>query len=310
MLRLFFEGIEKSLGPSLDDTASIAWTFGLMLVALQTFTPLARVMIELTYAQAGLERAWVIACATCGTRSVLGGACVKCGAPLKVPAFVRFFRSARRRSRSVQRAGWGWSSLGAIVFLLCSMRLFAVLAPTGKLERLFAGAALCAWAGIGFFLGRALGPRGGGPISRLRELFFAGAATALLGCVFFLEQTVHPVPERVIAHVTVSPGQVDLDGAKLSLGAPDELGLELQLVEHPALGLARVLPLAWVGATRSPIDLGSTDAWLRDSSWKHAQALMSAGAQVKRRTETFPIASGARYDVVLREHDVLLRPAK
>src|SRR5207249_6124710 len=116
------------------------------------------------------------------------------------------------------------------------------------------------WAGVGFFMGRALGPRGGGPVARARELIFSAAAASLLGCAVFLEQTVSPVPERVIAHVSVHADWADLDGAKLSLSQP-ELGLELQVVEHPGLGLGRVLPLAWVGATRSPIELSGTDAW-------------------------------------------------
>jgi hypothetical protein len=309
VLRTLFDGLEKSLGQSLSGLASFAWTLGLLLVALQVLAPFVRIALQVVFSRAGLERAWVVACGTCGSRSVLGGDCLKCGAPQKVPALARVLARRRRPSPMVQRAGWAWSSLGALLFLAASLRLIGGLAPSGEIERLFAGAALLAWAGVGFFLGRALGPSGGGPVVRTREAFFAGAATGLLGCAVFLEQTVHPLPERVFAHVAVEGNQVDLDGAKLSLGA-DELGLELQVVEHPSLGLSRVLPLAWVGATRSPIELGSTDAWLRDTSWAHAQALMSTGAVVKRRTETFPVASGGRYEVVLREHDVLLRPAR
>jgi len=309
VLRALFEGLEKAMGPSLDSLASFAWTFGLLLVALQVLAPFARVAVQLMLTRAGLEQAWVAGCSTCGTRTVLAAECVKCGASLKVPALAKLFARNRTRRAGLQRAGWAMSCLGALLFLAGSLRLMAALAPSGPLERLFSGVALLAWAGIGFFLGRALGPRGGGPVARARELVFAAAAAALLGCALFLEQTVTPVPERVLAHVKVNPESIELNGAKLTITQP-ELGLELQVVEHPGLGFGRVLPLAWVGSTRSPIELSGTDAWLRDKTWAHAQTLISAGAQVKRRTETFPLAIGARYEVVLREHDVLLRPAK
>lgn len=309
MLRGLFEGIEKSMGPDLEGLASFAWTFGLLLVALQVLSPFARVALELMLSRAGLEQAWVVACATCGTRSPVGGECLKCGAVLRVSAVARLFARNRKRSPVVRTMRWGASLLGAIAFLACSLWLVGKLAPTGALERVFAGAALVAWAGVGLFLSRALGSRGGGPLARTRELCFAIAACGVLSAAMFLQQTVHPVPERVLVHVIASADSVDLDGAKLAITAP-ELGLELQVVDHPGLGLGRVLPLAWVGATRSPIELTGTEAWLRDTTWKNAQTLMAAGAQVKRRTETFPIAPGGKYDVVLREREVLLRPAR
>ncbi|MBK7857695.1 MAG: hypothetical protein IPJ65_03500 [Archangiaceae bacterium] len=47
--------------------------------------------------------------------------------------------------------------------------------------------------------------------------------------------------------------------------AGPELGLEVQLVEHPGLGIGRVLLLAWL-ARPAPIELGTADAWLRDTA--------------------------------------------
>lgn len=310
MLRTLFDALEKSMGHSLDGPASAMWALGLALVALQALAVVVRIALALSFSRAGLERAWVVRCGACGTSTRVGEPCSKCGAALSVPALGRLFARQRPPGPRRLRAGVAWSAVGAVLYGLASLRLVAWLAPSGVVERLFGGAALFAWAGLGHFLSRALGPRGRGPVARTRELLFSFAALTLLGCAVFLEETVRPVPERVLGHVTVlDASTVEIDGAKLSLAGP-ELGLEVQLVEHPGLGIGRVLPLAWLGAAKAPIELGTADAWLRDAAWKNAQTVMAAGGQVKRRTETFPLAPGARYEVVLREHDVLLKPAR
>ena len=307
MLRVVFELVEKSLGGSLEGAAAFLWGLGLALVALQVLAPFGRIAVEAWRWRAGLEPAWLIHCGACSAHVPVDETCVKCGAKLSVPALAKLFARRLQPRPAVQRTGWALSMLGALVFLAGSLSLVSELSPTGSMERLFAGASLITWAGAGAFLAKALGPRGGGPIARARELFFALAALVLLSGFFFLEQNVRVLPERVLGHVIASAGQVELDGAKLQLSGP-ELGLELQIVE--GLGMSRVLPLAWVGATRSPIELGTADAWLRDNSWKHASTLRDAGVQVKRRTETFPLSPGDKYEVVLRERDVQLKSVK
>ncbi len=306
MLRTFFDAIEKHFGASLESGATALWALGLVLVALQVLSPFARVAVQLFLSRAGLEKAWVMACGSCNERGVAGSPCLKCGATLQVPALARLFARNRPASTVGRRVRWALSLFGALGFLGGAFWLMG-LAPASNLERLFMGAALVAYAGVGAFLSRALGSRGGGPLARLRELFFAAAAGVLLSACVFLEQHVKAQPEQVLVHVTASAGAVDLDGAKLQLRAP-ELGLELQLIE--GVGMSRALPLAWVGATRAPIELGAADAWLRDSTWSHAAALLDLGVQVKRRTETFPMSPGQKYELVLREKDVQLRPVK
>lgn len=307
MLRVIFEVVEKTLGPSLDSTASLLWGLGLAAVALQVLAPFARIAVEAWRWRAGLTPAWLIDCSACAAHVPVDEKCVKCGAALKVPTLAKLFARPIAPRPAVQRVGWALALLGTMCFLAAAMSLVSTLAPTSALERLFSGAALIVFAGAGNFLARAFGPRGGGPIARLRELFFAWGALVLLAGFYFLAQNVHAPPERVLAHLSASAGAADLDGAKLQLSGP-EIGLELQLVD--GLGMSKVLPLAWVGATRSPIELDTTDTWLRDNTWKHASTLRDAGVSVKRRTETFPLSPGDKYEVVLREKDVVLKPVK
>lgn len=306
MLRTFFEVVEKNFGASLDSTATAVWTLGLVVVALQVLAPFFRVAVDFGLTRGGLQPGWLVECASCGSKAPLADACLKCGAPLKVGVLARLFTRGRAPRPVVQRLGWAVSLLGAMAFLVGAFWLVG-LAPHSAMERLFAGGALIAWAGVGASLSRALGPKGGGPVARVRDLFFACAAGGMLALLVLLEQNVHPLPERVLGRVVAAAGSVELDGAKLAVSGP-ELGLEVQLVE--GLGMSRVLPLAWVGATRSPIELPTTDAWLRDHTWKHAGALRELGVQVKRRTETFPMSPGEKFELVLRDKDVQLRPVK
>ncbi|MBL8952655.1 MAG: hypothetical protein JNK82_17885 [Myxococcaceae bacterium] len=307
MLRTFFDAVEKHLGPSLETAATVIWALGLALISLQVLAPFARVAVQLFLGRAGLEQTWVMACPTCGEQGVLGSPCLKCGGPeLKPGALARLFARNQNPSPTGRRVRWALSLFGALGFLAGTFWLMS-FSSTSNLERLFLGAALITYAGVGAFLGRALGARGGGPLSRLRELFFAAAAAVLMSGCLYLQQHVRALPENVLVHVTASPGSVDLDGAKLQLKG-NELGLELQLIE--GAGLSRALPLAWVGATRSEIALGVTDAWLRDSTWNNAGLLLDLGVQVKRRTETFPMSPGQKYELVMREKDVGLRLVK
>ena len=306
VLRSFFEVVEKNFGGSLEGAATAVWTVGLVVAALQVLAPFFRVAVEFGLARGGLHPGWLADCAGCGSTSPLGDACLKCGAPLNVGVLAKLFTRRRAPRPAVQRLGWAVSLLGAIAFLVGAFWLVG-LAPHSALERLFGGAALICWAGVGAFLARAFGPRGGGPIGRVRDLFFAVAAGGLLAVCVFLEQNVHPLPERVLGRVVAVAGAVELDGGRLQLAGP-ELGLEVQLIE--GVGMSRVLPLAWVGATRSPIELTGVDAWLRDHSWKNAGALRELGVQVKRRTETFPLGPGDKFELVLRDRDVILRPVK
>lgn len=306
MLRTFFAAVEKHFGASLESAATFAWTLGLIVVSLQVLSPFARVAVQLFLSRWGLEQAWVMACPGCGERGVAFSTCLKCGDDMKAPAFVRLFARQPTQGTARRRIRWALSLVGALGFLAGAFWLIG-LAPSSSLERLFMGAALIAYAGVGAFLARAFGARGGGPLARARELFFAAAAGVLLAACVFLEQQVKAQPEKVLVHVTAAAGAVDLDGAKLQLSAP-ELGLELQLIE--GLGMSRALPLSWVGASRAPIELGAADAWLRDTTWKNAAALLDLGVQVKRRTETFPMSPGQKYELVMGERDVHLRLVK
>ena len=306
MLRALFEAVEKHFGASLEGAATFAWTLGLALVALQVLAPFARVAVELALFRAGVEQGWWLACPACTVRAPLGESCPKCGSALPVPLVAKLFARSSSAGPTARRVKWALSLAGALAFLAGTFWLIG-LSPSGPVERLFAGAALVSWAGVGVFLSRALGPRGGGPLARLRELFFAGAAGGLLATCVFLQSNVKPLPEQVLAHLTVGQGAVELDGAKLQLDG-QQLGLELQVIE--GLGMSRALPLSFVGQSRAPIELGTADAWLRDNTWKHAGALLDLGVQVKRRTETFPIFAGQKYELVLRERDVQLKPVK
>jgi hypothetical protein len=307
VLRTAFDVFQKELGSSLDGLSTAVWAVGLVIVAFQVLAPFARVALELAMSRWGVEQTWMVNCGCGAYRGAAGDACPNCGAKLTVPAFLRPFIKYRRPSPLRRRASWLVSLLGGMAFLFGSLMLLSV-SPNGSLERLFLGASLLAWAAFGMFIGRAFGPRGGGPVARTREFVCALGALAVLSSTAFLQNTVHPEAERVLAVVQASADSVEIDfGAKLAT-AGSQLGLELQLVEWPAMGLARVVPLGWVGATRSPIELERSDTVLRDYTWKHADSLLKLGVQVKRRTETFPMAAGSRYEVVLREKDVIIRP--
>jgi hypothetical protein len=199
-------------------------------------------------------------------------------------------------------------SLAFVVVTLLGALSLNALSPAGALERLFLGVAAIAWAGAGFLLGRAFSFSRLGPFSRARELAFGSGALALTFLAALLAQAARPVQSREVAELKVEADAVVVDGARLAV-ANGEVGLQYQVVESPALGLVFAVPLALVGAEGSPplpLEHGTLEGWLLESSWKRAEALNGRGFSVKRRTETFKITAGSSYLLQLGEREPTL----
>src|SRR5207247_2525494 len=182
MLRLIFQNIEQSFGPSLSPVSWLFYCGGLTLLGVVVLVPIWRVWMEYQIMRLGMERHWLMACGPCGTRTLVSGrVCGQCEEDLGIPWIVRFWTASLGSWQGIipRQVRWGGHLLGSAVFLLLSVWVVAgtgALAPQGTLHRLFLGLGLVALAVFGWVGGRALRIGKHGALARVGDAFMALAA--------------------------------------------------------------------------------------------------------------------------------------
>lgn len=312
MLRLLFQSLERSLGPSLSGASHLVYWAGVAALAATALLPLWRAWVDRAAARAGLERRWVADCPQCRQTGVVrDGACGVCGAKHDVPWAVRW------RTRG---SAWldvpAWRHLGRIYhfagvagFLLIVFWVVTaagVLSPGGELRRLFLGLALLALAAAGRSLGRALRLERRGVLARVGDGLQALAAVGILATTLFLAAAARPASQTLLARFTVVNGAARI-GDRVVQTSGSEVGIEYLQLDHEAFGYTRIVPLAFVGAQREPLPVGRTGRWLVGHLRAHADAYAARGLTVRIRSDRHRVSPGATYEIVQVDGQVLIR---
>ncbi len=312
MLASLLATIEQGLGPSLATAGNIAFLIGLATLAYVVFAPLIGIVVEWQADRIGMEREWIMRCATCRKPTVVtGSACEHCGQQLGIPWTVRLQHYFGHGSEPHWLRVFRWFYMligiaGFALLTLAALGLTGAWSPQTNVEKLFVGLSMLIWGGLGWLLGRVLGIGTGGPISRVRDAVFSLALIAALLITTALATAARPIEETVVARVTVD-GQVAQLGSKATALAGYQLGFEYLYVEHAFAGFRHVTPLAIIGTQRIdlPIDERAND--IAAFLWKHANEFTARGLAVRKRTDQFAVTQSGIYEIVLRGHEISIR---
>jgi hypothetical protein len=315
MLRSLFQGIEQSLGSSLDTVATVAYWLGVVLLAHRLLSPLFRLRMEMVSARLKLEESVVMECPYCHRETVVHDAqCAFCRKSLELPFAMRAWHFVRLRRQPMwwRRTRWTWDSLGLATFVALTVAGFVVLhawSPAGPLQRLFIGLALLCWVAISWLVARVLHLGSGGPIARLRDTIFAFAvAGALAICLVFAAES-RPIEETVMWRIPVGEGGIARIGSRPLTLPQGMIGFEYLQVDHEMLGYHHVIPLAFLGSERLELQHAGVEKWFLDNLWKRGQGYSERGLSVRSRVEQFIVTPNQSYEVVERDRQVFFRPA-
>jgi hypothetical protein len=311
MLRTLFEAAESAGGERLAAVAEVVYALGAALILWRALAPLLSGAFEGAAAGAGLHRGFTVTCNVCQARTRLGARCEKCNTALGLPAHVRLWAALNAPAKLRRSAvSFGLGVFASALFVIATAVVAAssgALSPRGVLEELFAGIAAIAWAGAAFLLTRTLSLTRLGPLTRIRELVFAGAALSVAVSALAVAQLARPVELRAVATLRAEGAAVFVNGQRLAI-ENGEVGLQYQIIESPALGTTLTAPLAFIGAAGASIKLrhDAVEDWLLDALWQRTQALSGRGFSVKRRAETFQVTAGETYELKMSEREPVL----
>ncbi len=312
MLATLLQAIEQGFGQSLSIISDTTFWIGMLMLAYVVLAPLIRVVVQTRAAYCGIEREWIMSCASCRKVTVVTGSeCEHCGKDLDIPWIVRMhiFFAGGGEAHWLRTTRWVVTVIGLAAFIVITATTLVSTGtwdPQSNVEKLFVGLSLIAWAGLGWLLGRVFGIGTGGPVSRTRDAIFSFAIAAVLIATTTLALAARPVPETLLASVRVD-GQVAQLGTKAIALVGYQLGFEYLEVEHEFAGFHRITPLAIVGARRIELPLGKFESVLVEKLWKHANVLTARGLSVRKRTEQFLIDESGTYAIVLRGDKVSIR---
>ncbi len=313
MLRLLFQSLEKSLGPSLSGASHLVYWAGVAALAATVLLPFWRAWVDRATGRAGLARQWVAPCPQCRQTGVVrDGACDACGATIEVPWVVRWrMRGAAWLDTPAWRHfGRFYHLAGAVGFALIVVWVVAaagVPAPGGALRQLFLGLALLALAAAGRSLGRVLRLERRGVLARVGDGLQVLAAIGVLAATLFLAAAARPVSQTLLARFTVVGGAARI-GDRLVPTSGSEVGIEYLQLDHEALGYTRIVPLAFIGgASRAPLPMTRTGRWIVGHLRAHADAYAARGLTVRVRSDRHRVTPGATYEIVEVNGQVLIR---
>ncbi len=312
MLRLFFHGIEQTLGPALSGIALLFYAAGLAVLAVAVLFPLYSRWMEYLSMGYGLQQVWIMTCVHCGrTTRAAGRHCGYCDQALELPATLKLWSGAIRKRPSIrsQTTRWAVHLAGSLLFLLLSGWLLLsvnVLNPNGSLDRLFLGFGLLAWAAVGWFTSRAARLAPMGALGRVRDGAFAFASIGFVMVWLFLAEEAKPVPETLIATFTAKPTAIQVDGRLLQIPS-GEVVFEYLQMDHELLGYHDVIPLAFVGSNRIPISHSPVARAIIAHLRANPDAYAARGLTVRYRSDRHKVTSGYTYEVVERVGQVLIR---
>jgi hypothetical protein len=312
MLRLIFQNIEQSFGPSFSPVSWLFYCGGLTLLGVVVVVPIWRVWMEYQIMRTGMERHWVMTCGRCGTRTIVSGrVCGQCEEDLGIPWIVRFWTiSMGSREGTIPRqVRWGGHLLGSAAFLLLSIWVVAgigALAPQGALHRLFLGLALVALAVFGWVGGRALRIGKHGILPRVGDAFMALGAIGAMAVALFLADAARPSQEIPLARFETFTNAVQVGPRVLQL-SDGEIGFEYLQLNEEHFGYHRIVPLGFSGSDHLPVERSTLTRWLVSHLRAHAAGYTARGFTVRIRTERLRIEPGQSYEVVERAGQVLIR---
>jgi hypothetical protein len=315
MLRSLFQGIEQSLGSSLDTVATAVYWLGIVLLAHRLFSPLFRLRMEMISARLKLEESVVMECPYCHRETVVHDAqCAFCRKSLELPFAMRAWHFIRLRRQPAwwRRTRWTWDSLGLATFVALTVAGFIALhawSPAGPLQKLFIGLALLCWVAISWLVARVLDLGGGGPIARLRDLIFAFAVSGALALSLLFAAESRPIDETVMWRIPVGEGGIARIGTQALTLPQGMIGFEYLQVDHELLGYHRVIPLAFLGSERLELKHAGIEKWFLNNLWKRGQGYSERGVSVRSRVEQFIVTPNQSYEVVERDKQVFFRPA-
>ncbi len=314
MLRLLFQNIEQSLGPSLAQVSLLLYWGGLALLLLVVLAPVWRVWVESLTARTGMEQRWVMICPHCQKRTtVTGRRCGICKEDLGIPMVVRLWTLFTRRGKGtfIRRLRWVSHLLGSFVFLLLSVLIVTatgVLAPQGALHRLFLGLALVALAVVGWSGGRALRIGHPGVLTRVGDAAMALAAIGVMAVMLFLADAARPIEEIVLARFDTIDNAARIGERVLPL-PEGEIGFDYLQLDQEALGYHRVIALGFSASERVPFHRNLLKQRITTHLRRHAAGYTARGLTVRVRTDRLQVTPGQAYEVVEREGHVLMRSA-
>lgn len=312
MLASLLKTIEASFGAALSPAGDIAFWLGVAMTLYVVIAPIVRIAIERQAALLGMEREWIMQCLACRRITVVSDpVCEHCGKPLGIPWTVRLRNAFGNEGEAgwLRTSRWVLTVSGVVVFIAATLLVLiasGAWSPQSQVERLFVGFSLIAWAGFGWLFGRVLGIGTGGPISRVRDAIFALAAIAVLSATTTVATAARPLPETVLARVTVQGQVAQFSGRSIPL-IGYQVGFEYLQIEHELAGFRRIVPLAIVGANRIDLEHDRLTQILVDHFWNHAQAYSKRGLLIRKRIEQFPAFEPGIYEVVLRGGEVQVR---
>ena len=315
MLRSLFQGIEQSLGSSLDTVATVVYWLGIVLLAHRLFSPLFRLRMEMVSARLKLEESVVMECPYCHRETVVHDAqCAFCRKSLDLPFAMRAWHFLRLRRQPIwwRRTRWTWDSLGLATFVALTVAGFIALqawSPAGPLQKLFIGLALLCWVAISWLVARVLHLGSGGPIARLRDTIFAFAVAGALAICLLLAAESRPIEETVMWRIPVGEGGIARIGTRPLTLPQGMIGFEYLQVDHELLGYHHIIPLAFLGAERLELNHAGIEKWFLDALWKRGQGYSERGLSVRSRVEQFNVTPNQSYEVVERDKQVFFRPA-
>ncbi|HET8580620.1 MAG TPA: hypothetical protein VFL31_06455 [Nitrospiraceae bacterium] len=312
MLRLLFQSIEQSLGPSLSQVAGVIYWTGVILLACAVLVPVYRVLMECAAARRGLKQHWVMTCPTCGKLTLVTDLrCGHCDGELDIPWTLKRWASlpARHRRRWIRYLKWAGHLLGSAGFLLLSIWVataIGALAPQGELHRLFIGFALTAWAAVGWFGGRMLrlGPRG--ILARVGDALLALAAIGAMAIALFFADAARPISETQLASFTTLKGVARI-GEQLVPLPQGEIGFEYLQLDHELFGYHRVISVGFSSGERVPVPRSAIAQGIVDHLRQYAGGYARRGLTVRLRTERILVSPDQSYEVIQREGQVLIR---
>lgn len=314
MLRLFFQGIEQTLGPSLSTVAFLIYWGGMILLAVSLLAPLLRRWMEYTARHLGIEQHWIMPCPNCNRQTVVtASSCGFCDTDLEIPGSMKFWTGAtkRRPSLRVRELRWGIQLFGNILFVLFAAWLvtaLGALSPEGSLDKLFFGFGLFGLAGLGWFGGRAVRVTPSGILARARDGLGALAAIGILTLSWLLAGQASPVPETVLARFSAEHGAARIGNDHLPLPG-GEIGFEYLQLDHEVLGYHEVISLAFLGQQRLPTSHCPLLRPLIGHLRANPDAYAARGLTVRLRADRRAVTPGRSYEVVRSRGQVLIRPA-
>lgn len=315
MLRSLFQGIEQSLGSSLDTVATAVYWLAIVLLAHRLFSPLFRLRMEMLSARLKLEESVAMECPYCHRETVVHDAqCTFCRKSLELPFTMRAWHFVRLRRQPMwwRWTRWTWDSLGLATFVALTVAGFVALhawSPAGPLQKLFIGLALASWVALSWLVARVLDLGGDGPIARLRDSIFAFAVCGVLALSLLFAAEARPIEETVIWRIPVGEGGIARIGEQALTLPQGMIGFEYLQVDHEMLGYHRVIPLAFLGSDRLELKHAGLEKWFLNNLWKRGQGYSERGLSVRSRVEQFIVTPNQSYEVVERDKQVFFRPA-